>query len=191
MQVAQAKKARKEDPVGLLDDDSDDEVVVSSLSKEEAAKLAWDTEVSEFIKKFSSHIPSVSDNALQFLRSMDQSGKFPLLCLLARGIMHAQASSGASERVFSQGRRIVTKERLCLTGERIHRLTVEYMRFKISKRGTPSLSVLPEWKEDCYPPTQALDAAVDADGDVPSDKWLAELSEVAANTHGVIDADDE
>ena len=96
---------------------------------------------------------------------------------MARGGFPKQATSESGERTFSTARRVVTSERLSLKGERIHRLTLAMMRFKIERRGVPTLPNIPRWTLGAYP----ISADVPEDLPPHMKRWLTDISEITAN----------
>ena len=72
---------------------------------------------------------------------------------------------------------MVTSERLSLKGEYIHRLTLAMMRFKIEKRGVPTLPNIPRWTPSAYP----ISADVPEDLPPHMERWQTDISEITAN----------
>ena len=75
-------------------------------------------------------------NPLKFY--VEQRDRMPDIKLMSDAVFALQATSSSSEGTFSQSHRTVTPERSSLQGARAGRLVRAMMRFKISRRGTPT-----------------------------------------------------
>lgn len=117
-----AKQARKSALSFLLDDD---DVEISKVEPPLSLEEQANREISKYREE-----PNVQSNTKPLQFWITNAIKFPLLSKLVKIYLCAQASSVASEKVFSTAGDIVTSTRSCLDPEHVDQLTFLKKNFK-------------------------------------------------------------
>jgi hypothetical protein len=103
-------------------DSTQDELLVKS-ARLEAEHLNVEYELEEF-KKLAAIPAHDNDGVFKFWRKLEESGRFPVLCRVARCLLAIPASSSEVERIFSRAGLMITKKR-----SRLRLATIQILMF--------------------------------------------------------------